>query len=145
MLGYICFKFLNAIIIFSWFFLLSNLETVINLGFLFFKRFSTPFSIFLLISSIGLIPGLMILILFELTPQPMARSFVYFEFETTWSTLFKTFKILLFEKLPLSWLISLEWIKQIFFLSVLINSKLFQWSAIIPLICLFFLINSFTK
>ena len=46
------------IIIFSWFFLLSNRETVINLGLLFFNKFSTSFIVFLFSSFAGLTPGL---------------------------------------------------------------------------------------
>ena len=62
----------------------------------------------------------------------MTKFFVYSEFAITFSTLFKTLFALLFKELPLGWLISFPWIKQYFFLSVTINSKLFQWSAIIP-------------
>ena len=44
-------------ITFSWFFLLSNLETVISLGDLCFNKFSTLSKVFLSNSSTGSTPG----------------------------------------------------------------------------------------
>ena len=77
-------------ITFSWFFLLSNLETVINLGDLCFSKFSTLPKVFLFNSSTRSTPGLMTTILSSLTPNLMAKFLVYSELATMVSTLSKT-------------------------------------------------------
>ena len=68
-----------------------------------------------------------------LNNEVIASFLVYSELAITLFTLDRTFTTLLFKALPFGWLISFPWIKQYFFFSVLINSKLFQWSAITPM------------
>ena len=69
--------------IFSWFFLFSNLETVINLGLLFWNKFSASSKDFGSISFNGSTPGLITIIFSLSTPQLIARFLVNCEFETT--------------------------------------------------------------
>ena len=52
-------------------------------------------------------PGLITTIFSLLTPQLIAKFFVYSELAITFSTLFKTSKTRLFKLVPLGWLISL--------------------------------------
>ena len=75
---------------FSWFFLLSNLETVINLGCLFNKISSAFIKSFFSNSLTGLIPGFITVIISGLTPFSIARFFVNSELDTTIFTLFNT-------------------------------------------------------
>ena len=82
--------------IFSWFFLLSNLETVINLGDLILSKLSTLSNDFLSNSSAGSMPGFITIILSSLIPQVTAKFFVYLELAITFSQLFRTFTTRLF-------------------------------------------------
>ena len=78
---------------------------MISLGVLTLSRLSTLSKDFLSNSFAGSIPGLITIIFSSLTPQSIARFFVYSELAITFSTLFKTFKTRLFKLVPF-WMIN---------------------------------------